>query len=200
MAGEVVDMFGSGNRGPFGTSGFGNVSGADEAVEPGPAQPPGPDPRPAGDSQPEMKPQAALIQELNTALDHARQAAHRLIELVPPAAMPEEQFDQLHNTYAVLQANLGVVAQQVQIADSSDALLAANRDTREVVVQVQQYIEAVESAINQLGSAQQPDAQLAPRTAGGSNTMLWVALAVGVAAAGYGVWQIQKRRKGAKKK
>ncbi len=201
MAGEVINMFGSGGKGPFGTNGMSGgmenpVETEEEQVNPGPGgPPPGPDPQPAGDSQPDMLPAAAILKELDIALGHARHAAHRLVDLVSPASMPEEQFEQLHMTYSTVQNNLGVVAGQAREADSQDALMAVNRNARDVVTQVQQYVEAVESAVGQLGT--QPGSQLAPRK-GGGNGMLWLALAMGTAAAGYGLWQINKR-KGKKK-
>lgn len=191
-------MFGSNSKGPFGTNGMNGagddddvVEAAGETVNPGPGGPvqSGPEPQTAGQPEAQMAPPAALMQELDTALAHARHAQHRLIDLVAPGSMDAAAFNDLHSTYATLQQNIADVAAKVQAADSEDALMAANRDAREVLTQVQQYVEAVETVVGQSGGA------VAVRKKGSGNGMMIFALLIGAGAAGYGIWQIKKRSK-----
>ena len=192
-------MFGS----SFGSggSGFGQTDDAtgpaSAVIEPGPGGPVGGGATAAGGpTPPEVHEPQAIVAELDVALQHARMAQHRLID-VPLGTIPRDQVEALSQTFTTIEGNVADVAGQVANA-SGDQLVAATRDAREVTEQVQQFVEAVEGTLTEHG-VQPSAAAIAPVASGPSidpaNMMLVGAAAVAVGVVGFSLWRLQQRKK-----
>lgn len=190
-------MFGS----SFGSggSGFGQVDDEDAQsaqINPGPGGPVGGGATAAGGpTPPEVQGPQALIAQLDIALQHARMAQHRLID-VPLGTIPQDQVTALSQSFATIEENIADVASRAATAQG-DQLTAANRDAREVTQQVQQYVEAVEGTLTEHGV--QPSAAMVSAAAGPgldpANVMLIGAAAVAVGVVGFSLWRLQQRKK-----
>jgi len=188
-------MFGS----SFGSggSGFGQVDDDEQSAEvnPGPGGPVGGGATAAGGPTPaEIAGPAAIMAELDVALQHARTAQHRLID-VPLGTIPQDQVATLSQNFTIIEGNIADVASRAATAQG-DQLVAANRDTREVTQQVQQFVEAVEGTLTEHSvqpSAMQP---YAPEQGfDPANMMLVGAAAIAVGVVGVSLWRLQKRKK-----
>ena len=179
--------------------GLGQAEDDDAVVEPGPGGPQGGGATAAGGpTAPTLLPPQMVVQELDVALQHARTAQHRLLD-VPLGTIPQEQVTSLTATFNTIQANVADVVQRaMQVGQNQQLLESVNRDAQEVVEQVQQYVEAVEGTLTERGVQPQNGGarQLAPRQPiDPANLALMGAAAVGVGIVGVAIWQINKRKK-----
>ncbi len=194
-------MFGS----SFGSSGLGQAEDNVVELNPGPGGPVGGGEGAAGaEAAAQMAPPQAVVVELDRALQHARRAQHRLLD-VPLGTIPTDQVSRLTDTFTTIQGNIADVVERAASVESEGQLLAINQDAQQVLEQVQQYVEAVEGTLTEHG-ATTPAAVPAtgPLPANGTsidpdNIALFGAAAVGIGVAGIVLWQMHKRKKDAER-
>lgn len=205
----LAAMFG--NSFGSGQSGFGQAGESDDdmsnvvELRPGPGGSRGGGEGPAGGPSPQqMAPPQAVIAELDGALQHARLAQHRLLD-VPLGTIPPDQVSALTTTFNTIQGNVADVVQRVGQAQSNEQLLAVNRDAEQVVQQVQQFVEAVEGTLTEHGMVSADTRPVAAMPERGRQPIdprrlaLIGAAVVGVGIVGVAAWQLNREKKEAAK-
>jgi hypothetical protein len=166
-------------------------------------------PAAAGESPPGPGATEAIGMALQRAWEYTRIAAGRLTELPPPGSIPKERLDGLLATYTTLNANLSDIKARLDAGldqQGPDKGLDVQRDFDEVQKQVQGFVQAVESTLNEVGI---PTPREVPGSSGvqgivrlqGTDTPSKVnwplvgALAAAVGLAGIAFWQMRKAQK-----
>ena len=188
-------MFGdsgnSGNSGPFGTSyntstGVGQVP-PPEADYSAPEEPP--DAPQAGAPAPQITVGQDVEQGVTLALQYARTATNRLVNIPPPGAIIQETRTALLEAYATIEE---AARQIIDAMRSSQAGFDLARETTKLQEDVQGYVQAVEEAIAPYANASgQPSAGGMLRK---PNLMLLGALAAGIAVVGFATYRAQQGR------
>lgn len=165
-------------------------------------------PAAAGESPPGPGATQDIGNALRIAWEYTRTAAGRLTELLPPGAIPKERLDGLLATYTTISSNLSDIKTRLDAGldqQGPDKGLDVQRDFDEVQKQVQGFVQAVESTLNEAGiptPAQVPGSsgvQGVVRLQGDGtpskvNWPLVGALAAAVGLAGIAFWQMRKQK------
>lgn len=187
--GEVIDMFGEdGENGPFGTSYNVQGLGAGSESEYGdPEQPP--DAPQAGAPAPAVTVAQDIEGGVGMALQYARTATNRLVNIPPPGAIEAQQRKQLLETYASIEdAALDILS----AARSSGAGIDLGRETTKLQEDVQSYVQTVEDTLEPYTNGQPGAGAMAsgPRI----NWLLWGGVAAALGVAGFAVYKAQQGR------
>jgi len=166
-------------------------------------------PAAAGASPPGPGATADIGHALQVAWEYTRTAAGRLTELLPPGAIEKSRLDGLLSTYSTISGNLNDSKARLNAGldqQGPDKGLDVQRDFDEVQKQVQGFVQAVESTLNEVGI---PTPREVPGSSGvqgvvrlqGAGTAFKVnwplvgALAAAVGLAGIAFWQMRKAQK-----